>query len=121
MEPKQLAKRIRDFLETYAAKVPNYVKQPSSEFNSDNDDLFTSPDAYQLLMTAECLERGQLQMTRCWSEWGSGGYKPYTSETGKKNMIFYFKKLNNFHNIQNTKIGYLKVLKTKKEDYEFQL
>lgn len=69
MNTKLLAKRIRDFLEKYAGK--------------DEDGEYTSPDAYQLHAVATRIEQG-MPIVRCWSEWGSGGYKPYTSTEGRQ-------------------------------------
>jgi hypothetical protein len=31
---------------------------------------------------ADMLSKG-LKPSRCWSEWGSGGYKPYSSKQGR--------------------------------------
>lgn len=63
------AQKIRSFLKLYAAK---------------NDDMeYTSPDAYQLEAAAELLEAGKKLQNMPWSEWGNGGYKPYTSKKGR--------------------------------------
>lgn len=75
-EMKTLAKRIHDFILRYAAINPNY--KPYS-----GEDKYTSPDAYQLLYCADMLNHGQKPI-RCFSEWGSGGYKPYSSKEGRE-------------------------------------
>lgn len=66
----KLQDRIRAFLKTYAGTT------------EEGD--YTSPDAYQLEAAAELLEQGKKLNDMPWSEWGSGGYRPYTSETGRK-------------------------------------
>lgn len=65
-----LALRIKQFLDKYAG--------------IDSEGEYTSPDAYMLLEAAQFLEQGSLPRRFPWSEWGSGGYKPYTSEIGRK-------------------------------------
>lgn len=72
---KELAKRILKFLETYARIIPD---------SNDLDDecKYTSPDAQQLKTCAELLLLGE-KPNRCWSEWGSGGYSPYSSAEGR--------------------------------------
>jgi hypothetical protein len=30
------------------------------------------------------MDKRHLLSERCWSEWGSGGYKPYNSKEGRK-------------------------------------
>jgi hypothetical protein len=65
----RIANNIRKFLVKYAAKAPG-------------GDKYTCPDAYQLESAADLLEKG-LKPTRCWSDWGSGGYKPYSSKEGR--------------------------------------
>ncbi len=71
---KELALRIRKFLKAYASISPNYLEGSDSEY-------YTGPDPYQLEYAAEMLEKGEIP-TRCWSEWGSGCYKPYSSKEG---------------------------------------
>lgn len=68
----ELSERIIKFIDTYAAISPN-----------EDADKYTCPDAYQLLDCADLLSR-QIKPTRCFSEWGCGGYKPYSSEEGRK-------------------------------------
>lgn len=75
---KELSARILCFLDIYAGIRPDW-----NEFTDGEDEKFTSPDASQLKYCAEMLEKG-LKPDQCWSEWGSGGYKPYSSKEGKK-------------------------------------
>ncbi len=79
--PFVLAARIEMFIEKYAAISPNY----KGEF----DEKYTGPDPYQLVAAAELLKQGT-KPTHCFSEWGSGCYKPYTSAEGReehKNIV----------------------------------
>ena len=73
---KELVERIEKFIEKYAAISPNWDGESI-------DEKYTSPDAYQLLYCAELLNAG-IKPTRCWSEWESGGYKPYSSKEGRE-------------------------------------
>ncbi len=75
MNYKELSKRILIFLDEYAAKNPNW--------EDEDDNPYTSPDADQLLYCAKCLENNIIPL-QCFSEWGSGGYKPYTSKEGRE-------------------------------------
>ena len=79
MEKKELATRIRKFLETYARK--------------DSEGEWTCPDAYQLEMCADLLEQDQTISRIPWSEWGSGGYRPYTSREGQKEHEFLLEEI----------------------------
>ena len=74
---KELSKRIRIFVDKYAVVRPDW--------NKDFDDIadkYTSPDASQMLYCADMIEIGK-KPSQCWSDWGSGGYKPYTSKEGR--------------------------------------
>lgn len=71
----ELIRNIHEFLNEYAVKNPNYI--------DETDNLYTSPDADELLYCAKCLENN-IVPERCHSEWGSGGYHPYTSKIGKE-------------------------------------
>lgn len=73
---KELAERIWCFVETYASISPNWDDE-------NGEDKFTGPDVYQLIQTANMLHREQKPL-RCWSEWGSGCYTPYSSKEGRK-------------------------------------
>jgi hypothetical protein len=73
MTKKQLSKRIRVFLKTYTKKV---------------NDEYTSPDAYQLETCADMLDNNIDIQRLPWSEWGSGGYLPYSSKEGSKEHDF---------------------------------
>ena len=84
MTKKELAEKIYKFLETYAATCP------------DCSDEYTSPDAYQLENCATLLTSDKKLISMPWSEWGSGGYKPYSSKQGKKehdNILSEIKKI----------------------------
>ena len=68
----KLAVQIEKFLKEYAGTVP------------DGDELeYTSPDAYQLEHAAKILRSGGKLLVLLWSEWGSGGYRPYSSKVGR--------------------------------------
>ena len=71
-----LSKRIYAFLDKYACVSPNWD-------GVSEDEKYTSPDVYELLNCAVLLDKG-LKPTSCWSEWNSGGYKPYLSKEGKE-------------------------------------
>jgi len=77
MKNLELAKRIQAFIDKYAVVCPNWSK------GDDIDDKYTSPDAYELLTCAQLLEKEKIP-TKCFSEWGSGGFKPYNSVEGRK-------------------------------------
>lgn len=66
-----LSTKIRNFLSKYAKLQPG-----TSQYNS--------PDAYQLEAAALELEKTGSISKLPWSEWGSGGYGPYTSKRGRK-------------------------------------
>jgi hypothetical protein len=70
MNKEKLIKRIEDFLAKYARK--------------NNEGEYTSPDAYQLECSMKELKSTGNITTFPWSEWGSGGYHPYTSKKGFK-------------------------------------
>lgn len=74
---KELAERIYKFLDKYACIRPLWDPK-----NDDIDDKFTSPDASQMKYCADLLSKG-LKPFRCFSEWGGGGYKPYSSIEGR--------------------------------------
>lgn len=69
-----LANRIDAFLAKYAAISPN---------SEDGEKEYTGPDPYQLQVSSELLKKDQ-KPYRCWSEWGSGCYKPYSSKEGRE-------------------------------------
>lgn len=71
---KELSIRIRTFIDKYA------VIRPDLE---EGDCKFTSPDASELFYCAELLDKG-IKPERCFSEWGSGGYKPYNDRKGRE-------------------------------------
>ena len=73
----ELAKRIYSFLDEYAGISPNY----DPEYDDEND-KYTSPDASTLKYCADTLRENKIPV-HCFSEWGSGGYHPYTSKKGR--------------------------------------
>lgn len=78
MEEIELSKRIYNFLNRYAEVRPDWNKE-----EDDEDEKYTSPDASQMRYCADCLAVGRKPL-QCFSEWGSGGYKPYSSREGRK-------------------------------------
>jgi hypothetical protein len=73
---KELSQQIKAFIAKYAHISPNW--------DGDGvDGKYTSPDAHMMLYAAEMLDEGKIP-DRCWSEWGSGGYKPYSSKEGRE-------------------------------------
>jgi hypothetical protein len=74
MENKELSIRIYKFLDLYAKK--------------DQDGEWSSPDAYELEKCAILLKDGEKIKCFPWSEWGSGGYHPYTSLEGRMEHDF---------------------------------
>ncbi len=83
---KELAKRIEAFIEKYAAISPNWDKE------SDDDGKFTSPDAYQMKYCADMLKK-EVEPFQCFSEWGGGGYKPYSSKEGREEHDYLVKEI----------------------------
>lgn len=77
VDMQALAQRIYRFLEAYAAIRGDY----DPEYD-DEEDKYASPDASMLKGAADLLMAGQMPK-RCWSEWGSGGYRPYASAEGR--------------------------------------
>lgn len=73
---KELAKRIYEFLEKYARISPNWDGEIDEE-------KYSSPDASQMRYCADMLSK-EIKPLQCWSEWGSGGYQPYSSKLGAK-------------------------------------
>ena len=78
MEKKLLAIKIRKFVSEYAGIRPDW----DAEFDSE-DEKYTSPDASEMIACANLLDM-DIVPDKCFSDWGSGGYIPYTSENGKK-------------------------------------
>lgn len=82
---ENLANRIKIFIDTYAAISPNW--------RVDEDvDKYTAPDIYELLLCAHLLEKGG-KPVKCFSDWGSGGYKPYISKEGKEEHDYLVKEI----------------------------
>lgn len=74
----ELSKRIYVFIEKYADVRPDWDAKID-----DEDEIFTSPDASQMKYCADMISKG-LKPEQCWSEWGGGGYKPYSSKEGRQ-------------------------------------
>lgn len=72
----KLSERIDSFLLNYACVKPDW----DPEFDEE-DEKYTSPDASMLKYCSDLLKDG-IKPTHCFSEWSSGGYKPYTSTEG---------------------------------------
>ena len=72
-----LSDRIYKFVSIYGAISPNWID------DDVDDEKYTSPDVYEMLTCAELL-KNNITPKKCWSDWGSGGYKPHTSIEGKK-------------------------------------
>ena len=64
-----LSEFIKNFLSKYATLNPNY--------QDIYDNFYASPDANELKYCADLLENNEIPI-RCFSEWSSGGYKPYS-------------------------------------------
>jgi len=79
MEKKELAARIRKFLETYARK--------------DSEGEWTSPDACQMETCAILFEQNRVVERVPWSEWDSGGYHPYMSQEGRREHEFLLEEI----------------------------
>jgi len=71
-DTKQLAADIRTFLAKYGKKDANEPLE------------WNSPDAAALELAAGVFEVNALLRHVPHSEWGSGGYYPYTSKEGKR-------------------------------------
>ena len=87
IEMKKLSDRIYQFIEKYAGIRPDWDSQ-----YDDEDDKFTSPDASQIKYCADMISKG-LKPKQCWSEWSSGGYKPYYSEEGRAEHDYLVKEI----------------------------
>lgn len=74
MNYSELSERIYKFLEKYACVRPEYDSE---------DEKYNSPDASMMKYCADCLKKGHVP-TRIFSDWGQGGYKPYSSKEGRK-------------------------------------
>lgn len=80
MDKKQLAIRVKAFIDKYAAVIPDFNE---SDYNALYDNKYTSPDAYELIHVYQCLMEDLPIFSVPFSSWGSGGYKPYTSDEGR--------------------------------------
>lgn len=87
MKKHELSKRIYDFLDKYAAIRPDF------EEGDDIEEKYASPDAYELLACAKRLEKDEKPFRFPFSEWSSGGYKPYSSKKGREEHDFLLKEI----------------------------
>ena len=85
---RPLAIRIYKFLDKYAGIRPDW--DPEID---DTNDKYTSPDASMMKATADMLSEA-MTPSRCFSEWGSGGYKPYSSKEGRAEHDQLMKEIN---------------------------
>lgn len=74
----ELANEISEFLAKHAKISPNFDPMWDTE-----DEKYTSPDASMLQFAVALLLIGKKPM-RIHSEWGGGGYSPYTDKDGEK-------------------------------------
>lgn len=74
----ELADEIMRFLDKHANSSASY--DPETD---EPGDRYSSPDACELHVAAERLRRGMGIDRSPWSEWGSGGYSPYTDKTAR--------------------------------------
>lgn len=74
----ELADEIMRFLDKHANSAASY----DPDFD-DPGERYSSPDASELHVSAERLRRGIAIDRVPWSEWGSGGYSPYSDKTAK--------------------------------------
>lgn len=75
----ELADEIMRFLDKHANSSASYdpeVDEPG--------DRYSSPDACELHVAAERLRRGMGIDRSPWSEWGSGGYSPYSDKAARE-------------------------------------
>lgn len=79
MKKEELEIRIRKFLITYAGKT--------------EDDEYTSPDAGCLEGIADMIKQDLKIYSIPFSEWGSGGYKPYLSKEGREEHDFLIREI----------------------------
>ena len=79
---ERLAKRIYKFLDKFAGIKPNW--NPEAD---EDDSKYTSPDASHMRYCADMISAG-MKPSHCWSEWGSGGYTPYSSKAGRTENDF---------------------------------
>lgn len=84
LQKQQLIVRLEKFLKTYAV----VSRQDTSEFNS--------PDANELKFCLELLKEDKRISRYPWSEWGGGGYKPYSSKEGREEHDFILKQLEKY-------------------------
>jgi hypothetical protein len=77
-EEIELADEIMRFLDKHAKSAASYDPQ-----FDDPADRYSSPDACELHLAAERLRRGMGIDRTPWSDWGSGGYAPYSDQDAK--------------------------------------
>ena len=91
-ELESLSKRIFSFVDKYAIISPNY------EANT-GDEKYTCPDVYEMLRCANMLNENQ-KPNNCFSEWGCGGYFPYTSKEGELEHDYIINKIYFLSNVK---------------------
>ena len=82
-----LSKKIYNFLDKYAGVKPDF-----DPIYDEDYEKYTSPDASQMKDCADVLSVG-LKPEKCWSEWSSGGYKPYSSKEGQTEHDYLLKQI----------------------------
>lgn len=90
---KELSERIYKFIDKYAGIKPDWCEIEGI------DEKYTSPDAYEMLSCAELLQKG-LKPKKCFSDWGSGGYTPYTSKEGKQEHDYLVREIYKIINVK---------------------
>jgi len=84
---KPLVDRIYRFVDKYAR-----IRHGWDPLYDDEDDKFTSTDAWLMKMCAYMISKG-LTPERCLSEWNRRGYKPYSSIEGRKEHDYLVKEI----------------------------
>jgi hypothetical protein len=79
----EIAARIDAFLAEYGKR------------SADDGKEWSSPDASELEACSTVLKSGKFPSRYPWSEWGSGGYGPYTSKQGRREHDDILKVLGN--------------------------
>lgn len=73
-----LAEEIMRFLDKHAKSSASYDPEVD-----DPEERYSSPDASELHAASVRLSRGEGYDRHPWSDWGSGGYGPYTDKEAK--------------------------------------
>lgn len=78
-DPNELADEIMRFLEAHAKTAASF--DPAYDEPAER---YSSPDGCELHMVAERLRAGMVIDRDPWSEWGSGGYSPYSDAAARE-------------------------------------